>query len=276
MQELREGVWLHGAVADGFPTVAALVFTATHAFVIDTLCSPGDMAPVCEHIARFGARRRTLVINTHHHWDHVYGNAAFPSAVLFAHESCPGLLRSHLLEEDVPPPPPEGVPIPSATFRDRVTCGDAEDPLQLLHAPGHTQDSLVALLPSTGVLFGGDAVEWPLPSFEQRGGVRAWLRTLRALKRLDFSLIVPSHGPPMDRSLLRANERYIVETSEAVEREWRRGRGRRELDLPAERFLAPGVEVDALYRAAHEANLRWLWEECELGFFDPNGMRQKE
>jgi hypothetical protein len=87
------------------------------------------------------------------------------------------------------------------------------------------------------------------------------VRTLRQLKQLPADLVVPSHGPPMPKSLIDATERYILGVYDAVAEAKAAGAGRHELDLPAARFLGEGVQLDAVHRGAHEANLIWAWDE---------------
>ena len=76
-----------------------------------------------------------------------------------------------------------------------------------------------------------------------------------------MSLVVPSHGPPMGKALIDANERYILEVHRAVAAAKKAGAGRNELDLPAAAFLADDVVLDDVYNDAHRANLIWAWDE---------------
>jgi len=77
VEQIARDTWVHRIDAEGFPTVTAVTLTERRAFVIDTLMRPQDMAPVTAFLAENAGERRVVVINTHHHWDHVYGNAAF-------------------------------------------------------------------------------------------------------------------------------------------------------------------------------------------------------
>ncbi len=263
MRELRRGIWTHEIDAEGFPTVCAVVLTERRAFVVDTLAGPEDMRPVVEFLNEHAGERQVVVIDTHHHWDHVYGNAAFAGADIVAQRACPRLIQAQLggADESLHVPPFEGVPLPSVTFGDRLTYGAADEVVHLIHTPGHSEDSLVVFLERARVLFGGDTVEWPLPNFGQRDGMETWVSTLRQLKQLPVDLIVPSHGVAMGKPIIDANERYISGVYEAVAAAKAAGVHRGELDLPPERFLGSGVAVDAVYQAAHRANLHWAWDE---------------
>jgi glyoxylase-like metal-dependent hydrolase (beta-lactamase superfamily II) len=263
VEQLAEDVWVHRINAAGFPTISSVAFTPTHAFVVDTLMSPQDMEPVLDLLRERAGDRRTVVVNTHHHWDHVYGNAAFPDVDIVAQRSCPRLMQAQntVSNESVPMPPAEGVPLPTITFGDRLTYSDGPETVHLIHTPGHSEDSLVVFLASARMLFGGDTVEWPLPNLAQRDGMDAWVNTLRQLKQLPADLIVPSHGPAMGKSLLDANERYIAALRTAVSEAKLQGAGRNDLDLPLEQFLTDGVQLDSVYAQVHRENLVWTWDE---------------
>ena len=263
MRELTHWTWTHASEAEGFPTVCAVVLTEQRAFVIDTLTDPADMQPVLDFLKVRAGTRRVVVVNTHHHWDHVYGNAAFPGVDIVAHRACPRLLQAQLTtaDETISIPPAAGVPLPNVTFGDRLTFADVDESVHLIPTPGHSEDSLVAFLPHARVLFAGDTVEWPLPNFSQRDGVEAWVTTLRQLKQLPVDLVVPAHGPPHDKSIIDANERYILGVYEEVAAAKAAGASRAALDLPVSRFLADGVEADVIYRTVHRENLHWAWDE---------------
>jgi cyclase len=264
MQQLAPSVWAHVVDAEGFPTLSAVVFTPRRAIVVDTLTGPDDMRPVIDFLDAEAGDRRRLVIDTHHHWDHVYGNAAFPGVDIVAQRGCPRLIQAELQggDESLHMPPPEGVPLPTITFGDRLTYADEGETVHLIHSPGHSEDSLVVFLAESRMLLGGDTVEWPLPNFSQRDGRDEWVGTLRGLKQLPVDLVVPAHGPAMDKGIIDANERYVVGVYETVAAAKAAGAGRGEIDLPPEQFLARGVAVDEVYQAVHRENLLWVWDEA--------------
>jgi glyoxylase-like metal-dependent hydrolase (beta-lactamase superfamily II) len=263
MKQLAPDVWTHDIDAEGFPTLSAVILTPRLAIVVDTLTGPRDMDPVVEFLATEAAGRRVAVVNTHHHWDHVFGNAAFPGVDIIAQRACPRLITAELQggDESLRLPPSEGVPLPNITFGDRLTYVDAGETVHLIHTPGHTEDSLVVFLTQNRLLFGGDTVEWPLPNFCQRDGREEWIKTLRQLKQLPVDLVVPAHGQAMDKQIIDANERYVAGVYEAVAAAKASGVARGDLELPPSAFLGDGVLVDEVYEAAHRDNLLWAWDE---------------
>ena len=81
---------------------------------------------MAEFVASAAGERRVVVVNTHHHWDHVFGNAAFAGVDIVAQRGCPRLIQAELQsgDESLRLPPPEGVPLPNVTFGDRLTYSD--------------------------------------------------------------------------------------------------------------------------------------------------------
>ena len=262
LKGLAPGVWAHVAHVEGFPTASVVVLTSRLALVVDTLSGPAEAAPVADFAASEASDGR-VVVNTHHHWDHVFGNSAFAGADIVPQRACPGLIEAQLRDGDESSrrPPPGGVPLPRVVFGDRLTYEDACGDVHLLHAPGHSEDSLAVFLPESRLLLGGDAVEWPLPDFCQRGGAGEWIRTLRRLRRFAADRIVPAYGPVMDSGVVDADERSIAGVYRAVAAAKSSGVSRDALDLPVERFLAEGVVVDDVYAAVHRENLLWAWDE---------------
>ena len=263
MEQLTDTVWLHSVVAGGFPVAAGVVLGHDRIFVFDTLDSPQAMAPVAELLDGLAAGRRVIVVNSHHHWDHVYGNAAFAGHDIVAHRLCPRLIvaQSRSGAESVPPKPPEGVALPSIGFGDRLRYVDRSTTVHLIHTPGHTEDSIILYVEQSEVLLAGDTVEWPLPALSMRDGEKVYLQTLRQLTQLPARRIVPAHGPVMGKEIIDANQRYIEGLYDAVRSAKRAGVERGDLDLPATAFVPAGAGVGDTYRALHRQNVEWVYDE---------------
>jgi len=148
-----------------------------------------------------------------------------------------------------------GRPLPRAVFDDRLTYKDACGDVHPLHAPGHSEDAPVVFLPGRRLLPGGDVVEWPLPDSARGKGAGEWIRALQFLRRLPVGLVVPAHGPAMDRRIVDADERSIAGVHRAVAAVRSSGPGRDGLDLPAERSVAEDVTVDDVDAAVDRENL---------------------
>jgi hydroxyacylglutathione hydrolase len=110
---------------------------ATHAVVVD----PGDARPVIEYLDREGLTL-SAILNTHHHADHVGGNAAL------------------LARWQVPVFGPRDERISEVTGRvgdgDRVRLPHFDVELDVLEIPGHTRSHIA--FTGDGLLFCGDTL----------------------------------------------------------------------------------------------------------------------
>jgi cyclase len=263
MERLSDNVYVHTVETHGYTVACAVVVGSERVFVFDTLDSPESMAPVKELVADVTAGRRLLVVNSHHHWDHVYGNAAFAGADLIAHRSCGRLIvaQSEGDSEKIPLPPAEGVPLPTIGFGDRVRFTDATTTVHLIRTPGHSPDSIIMYLDEQNILFGGDTVEYPFPTFAQRDAGDVYLRTLRQLNQLPVKQVVPGHGPVMGKEIVDMNQRYVEDVYDTVRTFKESGTPRSGVLLPVEEFLSEGAVVDDTYRRFHRENVEWVYDE---------------
>jgi glyoxylase-like metal-dependent hydrolase (beta-lactamase superfamily II) len=126
-------------------------------FVIDTGLGSESMKPVIEYL-RPG--KPVVVVNTHFHWDHVWGNAVFEGSIIVSHRLCRERLErdwgdmlqknsryiSGAVEQR----------LPDVVF-DGMLCFP-EDGIRLFHTPGHTEDGISVLDERDGVLNAGDNI----------------------------------------------------------------------------------------------------------------------
>jgi len=263
MERLSDNVFIHTVSTHGYTVSSAVVVGTERVFVFDTLISPQASEPVRELLAEVAEGRRVTVINSHHHWDHIYGNAAFRGFDLVAHRLCPRLIvaQSQSESEKIPLEPPEGVPLPTLGFGDRLRYTDDTTTVHLIRTPGHTEDSIIMYLDEQNILFGGDTVEWPFPSLAQRDAEVIYLKTLRQLNQLPVKQVVPTHGPVMGKEIIDLNQRYIEDVYDVVRTAKHAGTPRGKLDLPAEEFAPPGVAIDEVYARQHRDNVEWAYDD---------------
>lgn len=215
VRALTPTLWIaERPLEEGMNVCALVAFGEDASAVVDTLTSPEDMEPIIALLREHG--RPTLVVNTHGDWDHVWGNSAFGDAPIFAHRLCraamltngPRTLARKRTEE---PGRFDGVIItpPTVTFAEFMEIDLGGMTLAMYHLPGHTGDELVVHLPELGVLFTGDAAEWPIPT-TQEGPLGPWAEALRQwAARDDVETVIPSHGPISDPQLLDENADYL-------------------------------------------------------------------
>jgi glyoxylase-like metal-dependent hydrolase (beta-lactamase superfamily II) len=155
--------------------------------------------------------RVAAVVNTHGHWDHVFGNARFREHPIWGHVRCARMIaeegeamRSRLLERYGPESAEqfrevELVP-PTDLVEDAATVELGDRQIELRHlGRGHTDNDLIAVVPDASVLFAGDLLEnAPAPGFGDSFPI-AWADTGRAVLELVDGVVVPGHGDPFER-----------------------------------------------------------------------------
>ena len=213
--EITDGVW---QITEPGHVCSWLVAGSRRAALIDTGCGIAPIRPVVESLTALPV----TVVNTHHHFDHVGGNAEFddiaihplgaaglrvapPAQLLDAYRSYgEGMVAAfgpyadadgryfHLLRDaDRVRPLPETVldgawRIAASAATRVIVEGDEIDlgdrALGVLHTPGHSPDCVSLELIGERVLFGGDTVNTG-PVYAQLPGSEP-ARLAASLKRL--------------------------------------------------------------------------------------------
>lgn len=143
------------------------------------------------------------VINTHVHFDHVLGNAAFDDAEFVGHErlgeALPGnrAFFAEMFAEELGGPDRGALVIGPTTLVDGRLSLDLGDREIVLEARGsaHTDADLTVLDVTTATLFAGDLL------FRERmpvvdGSVLGWIAWMEKEMAETYALVVPGHGPP--------------------------------------------------------------------------------
>jgi glyoxylase-like metal-dependent hydrolase (beta-lactamase superfamily II) len=204
--------------------------------VVDTHGSTAAGRQVLDDLRRLGAGSVAAVVNTHWHWDHTFGNAAFreddPAVPIHAHEDAVRMLAEHgeymkqRFSESEDPHRDEvaatELVLPDHTFSSTRSL-DLGDRLVELVFPGrgHTDGDIVVRVPDVDVVLGGDLVEesakpwigmdsWPL---EWHGALDVVLNLVTPATN-----VVPGHGVPVDRAFVETQRDELAVIGETVRR----------------------------------------------------------
>jgi cyclase len=176
--------------------------------VIDSSLTPYHATCMLKLIRSVTQKPIRYVFNTHYHSDHTFGNQVFSAKVVAHGESgkiMEGLLKTEWSKQAVDkwiqenPEWKEKLANLKITLPDTLFEGEYEIDLgnvevQLKHLGGHTPDSSVAYLPSSGVLFAGDLIFQGRYPYTKDANVKRWLSALKIIKEMDFKILVPGHG----------------------------------------------------------------------------------
>ena len=172
-------------VADGWVEIGDRVFVRRYEFydqnigvvlgdgetlVIDTRATYGQAREILADLRTLTTDPVTVVIDTHGHFDHAFGNAVFRPATIWGHEGCVTFMErtgearkptiatntpelAGLLDEIVIDPP-------DRTFASTATVEVGGRAVELRYlGRGHTDHDIVISVPGTDVLFAGDLLE---------------------------------------------------------------------------------------------------------------------
>ncbi|MFT4163678.1 MAG: MBL fold metallo-hydrolase [Microlunatus sp.] len=136
----------------------------------------------------------TTVVLTHGHADHAHGLAGVEAATSIAHEST----RNRLALDPAAPALPSRV----ISLAAAIDLGGGVRVEAIYLGRGHTDGDLVVVVPDVHVVFAGDLVESAgPPQYGPDSYPHEWPATLDGLigLTLDHSIVIPGHGPAMNR-----------------------------------------------------------------------------
>lgn len=161
------------------------------------------------------------VLNTHWHFDHTGGNAAFGrEGRIVAHKHVRTRLMNgqDLLGRVIPPAPREALPV--ITYDRGLSLYFNGEEVQVTHLPaGHTDGDSMVYFTASNVLHLGDHFfvdRFPFVDVSSGGSLEGYMRNVeRVLGTLPAGVrIIPGHGPLAGREEL---ERYAAMLRDSVE-----------------------------------------------------------
>jgi len=184
--------------------------------VIDTRAHVGEGRALAEAVRAVTPDPWT-VVNTHAHFDHCFGNAAFRPAAVWAHRTCAvdladtgELQRATVVADMLQAGDPAAelvatTPIdpPDHLVDEAVVLDVGGRAVTLRHlGRGHTDGDLVVAV--ADVLFAGDLVEEGAPPAMEDAFPLQWAGTVTALLGLARGPVVPGHGAVVDAAFVAA------------------------------------------------------------------------
>ncbi|MFU8812234.1 MAG: MBL fold metallo-hydrolase [Balneolaceae bacterium] len=150
-----------------------------------------------EGVTAYNGGPETMLINSHHHGDHVSGNAAFQRAGyrIIAHENVPALQRRGAEN-------PDAVAAASETYRDEMSIPAGDETVELAYyGNAHTAGDSVTWFLNANIAHMGDLVFNRLYPFIDRNGgasIQGWISLLEtvASEADTETLFIFGHGNP--------------------------------------------------------------------------------
>lgn len=278
LEELAPGVYLHpGRMADvddpgrGDSANLGVVVGSRCAAVIDTGGAYATGAAFAAAIAARIAKPVCYVINTHVHFDHVLGNAAFAAQAprfVGQHGLAEAMVASrdffveHFADELGGTDPAARIIGPD-TLVDGTLDLDLGERRLLLRAvaTAHSATDLTVHDPHSATLWTGDLLARErMPVLD--GSLHGWLAWLDAATQENHALVVPGHGP-VDRAWpagAQALRRYLEVLRDETRAALARGAS---LEEALDTVAADETEHWQLTARAHRLNISRAYRELE-------------
>jgi cyclase len=250
-----------------------LIRTADGVVVVDTTSSPPDMQELLD-AAGVSASEARLVINTHSHGDHTWGNQLFDCPIL-AHRLCRERMVANLAgswsTEAIEASIAEGektdpdwareareklaelcITLPTEVFDDRRQLEIGRVRLDVIHFGAHTPDSAVVWLTEARVLFAGDLIFEGHYPYLGEADVPALIAALKRLPEFGAQVIVPGHGVLCGEAEIATLVNYL-ETAWALT-----------ADHLSQGHSEDEAAADPNYPRYAEENTKWLYDNIRV------------
>jgi glyoxylase-like metal-dependent hydrolase (beta-lactamase superfamily II) len=175
--------------------------------VIDTRMTHVQAREIVNDLRELSSAPVEVVVDTHGHFDHAFGNRVFRPATIWGHVGCgpflerTGEARRERIMSELPDLATDirevEIDPPDRSFDEHATIevGGRQVELRFL-GRGHTDHDAVVLVPGTGVVFAGDLLEeGAVPSFGDSFPLE-WPQTVDRLAPLVDTIAIPGHGDP--------------------------------------------------------------------------------
>ena len=219
LEELAEGVYAVIDVDGGwFKSNTGLVDMGSYTLVIDTQYNEPRARDVLGLARRLGLPEKYIVVNTHHHGDHAFGNHVFPGpAVMHARAAelvellsplVPGVYEKLFTQLDFTG---SRYTRPEIVFEERLALqGDHGRVEVVYYGPAHTLGDSIVVVPWAKTVFAGDLVFNGVTPLAIDGSVRLWEERLgRLLEEYRGWRIVGGHGPPAGEGVVERLRQYM-------------------------------------------------------------------
>lgn len=195
-----------------------LIAGTNRLYLCDTHLGPKSMEPIMEYMQAQGLDKPLVIFLSHSDWDHIWGVSAFENPLVVAHVFCArNVVQRGPLELQRYASYQNGevsLINPHLTFDSKILFAD--DGVEFIYAPGHTEDSAICFDHRDAVIYAGDMVERPQPCIGWHD-LEKYIDSLEYIRELRSRVIVSSHSGIVTPEDIEDNLDYLRQCQEIVE-----------------------------------------------------------
>ena len=188
-----------------------LILGENRNYLIDTGLGSADMDEVKAYLG--DCQKPLIIINTHHDWDHVWGNHCFDNELIISHSKCRRMIEAswdemlkknkRFIKGEVK------LKLPNLVFDDELYFPD--DKIKLFYTPGHTIDGISVFDEVDGVLNAGDNIgdtlEEIVPNINS--DTEVFRESLQLYKQLDVKFCISGHNMTLGKDVFEKIEQEL-------------------------------------------------------------------
>lgn len=173
-------------------------------YIIDTGLGASSLEPVKELLKN--EKKATIVINTHYHWDHIWGNNEYKDSVIISHVLCREIIEKkwdEMMEKNRDYCfGPVAKCLPNVVFESELYFPG--DNIRLLHTPGHTMDSISVFDEEEKIIILGDnigdTIDEIIPSIDCEEEV--YIKTMKRYMQMEFDTCISGHNVVLGKEVI--------------------------------------------------------------------------
>jgi glyoxylase-like metal-dependent hydrolase (beta-lactamase superfamily II) len=181
-----------------------LIMGDKYNYIIDTGLGSLSIAPIMEYIK--SNNKPIIVINTHYHWDHIWGNGSFKDCIIISHKLCRETIESkwdEMMQKNKKYCDGQVEKyLPNLVFDKELYF--PEDRIRIIYTPGHTMDSISVIDEKEKVVNAGDnigdTIDEIVPSLNSEKDL--YIDTLLKYREIDFDTCVSGHNVVLNKEVI--------------------------------------------------------------------------
>jgi len=210
-------------VGEGGSSNTTIISGRNCLIIVDTSLFPEKALKIRKFSQEIFGKPISLVINTHYHPDHTFGNAAFEDVNILSSK----LTKEFMEQMDInyiekiwgkEDSKKYHVSLPNSTFEEKLSLSECGVKIKLCNLGGHTPDSTIIFLEKEGILIAGDLIfnNYHLEITDD-SNIEDWKNALNILRDLSPFFVVPGHGEVGGLDLIKSTKDYLMRIEAFVE-----------------------------------------------------------